>query len=58
MTRCRYCLSWAILAVWTVLVVGVYGHTIDLAPSTKECFFEDLHAEDKVSIAPETDDTS
>ena len=27
----------------------VSGHTIDIPAKTKECFFEDLHSEDKVS---------
>ena len=30
------------------------AHTIDLGPSAKECFFEDLHNEDKVCPYPHT----
>lgn len=31
-------------------VVGVVtAHTIDIPAKSKECFFEDLHSEDKVS---------
>jgi hypothetical protein len=29
---------------------AVRAHTIDLAASTRECFFEDLHHEDKMTV--------
>lgn len=32
----------------TLLFNLVLSHTIDLAAATKDCYFEDLHAEDQV----------
>lgn len=37
--------STGLLAAWKA-----QAHTIDLAAATKECFFEDLHGEDKASL--------
>lgn len=36
--------STALLGIWTA-----QAHTIDLGPATRECYFEDLHGEDKVN---------
>jgi len=33
-----------------LLFAVVSAHTIDLGPATKECFFEDLHREDKMTV--------
>ncbi|GAA6024602.1 hypothetical protein JCM11491_006042 [Sporobolomyces phaffii] len=38
-----------LLAVASVALVAS-AHTIDLAAGTKECFFEDLHTEDKMTV--------
>lgn len=32
-----------------MMVCLVRAHTIDIPAKSKECFFEDLHSEDKVS---------
>lgn len=43
--------AWSLLlAVLAVLVHVAYAHTIDLDAGAKECFFEDLHTEDKVRL--------
>lgn len=39
----------SLLALVALLVARVQAHTIDLDAGAKECFFEDLHTEDKVS---------
>lgn len=33
-----------------VLLKPSRAHTIDIAPATRDCFFEDLHAEDKMTV--------
>ncbi|ORY90161.1 emp24/gp25L/p24 family/GOLD-domain-containing protein [Leucosporidium creatinivorum] len=40
----------AALVALCLLVTPARAHTIDLAASSKECFFEDLHAEDKMTV--------
>ncbi|BGP52757.1 hypothetical protein JCM8202_004391 [Rhodotorula sphaerocarpa] len=43
--------AWSLLlAVLAVLVHVAYAHTIDLDAGAKECFFEDLHTEDKMTV--------
>ncbi|KNZ58086.1 hypothetical protein VP01_19g4 [Puccinia sorghi] len=40
-----------ILFLWTfLLAAGVLSHTIDIPPGQIECFFEDLHVDDKVCM--------
>lgn len=42
---------WAALALVLVSVlVPASAHTIDLAASSRDCYFEDLHAEDKMTV--------
>ncbi|GAA5832554.1 hypothetical protein JCM3766R1_003122 [Sporobolomyces carnicolor] len=44
-------IAWIVaLSLWFVAVVVVDAHTIDLAAGTRECFFEDLHTEDKMTV--------
>ncbi|KAK9899944.1 supernatant protein factor, C-terminal domain-containing protein [Cystobasidium minutum MCA 4210] len=38
------------LSTLLLLASVARAHTIDIAPSTKECFFEDLSAEDKMTV--------
>jgi hypothetical protein len=33
-----------------LFVLQTWAHTIQILPSTKECFFEDLHVNDKVHL--------
>lgn len=43
------------LLLWLLLGLrAAQAHTIDLPASTKECFFEDLHADDKVRFLEQT----
>jgi p24 family protein beta-1 len=41
----------AILILTPCLSVTVFGHIIEVLASQKECFFEDLHVNDKVNIS-------
>lgn len=40
------------LSLLFVFPLLVYGHMIEVPASKKECFFEDLHVNDKVRQAP------
>ncbi|GAA94318.1 uncharacterized protein L969DRAFT_78613 [Mixia osmundae IAM 14324] len=39
-----------ICALATSQVMVARAHTIEMQPATEECFFEDLHAEDKMTV--------
>ncbi|KAL8286305.1 hypothetical protein RQP46_004793 [Phenoliferia psychrophenolica] len=43
---------WAalLLALAAALVPVVHAHTIDLAAASRDCYFEDLHTEDKMTV--------
>lgn len=51
-------LRWARLPVLLLAVIVYFistftnAHTVEVAASQKECFFEDLHVHDTVPIAP------
>ena len=40
----------ALLLLLIAAVEHVYGHTIEVLAGKKECFFEDLHANDQVRL--------
>ncbi|BGO88578.1 hypothetical protein NBRC10512_002668 [Rhodotorula toruloides] len=40
----------SLLVVLALCVARVHAHTIDLDAGAKECFFEDLHTEDKMTV--------
>ncbi|KAF8305453.1 supernatant protein factor C-terminal domain-containing protein [Clavulina sp. PMI_390] len=46
-TRSNIFITLALVLQW---VACAAGHMIDLKASTKECFFEDLHANDKMTV--------
>jgi len=46
-------MRWSLLTLVVALVLAASSaraHTIDLDAGAKECFFEDLHTEDKVRL--------
>ncbi|SCV68092.1 BQ2448_213 [Microbotryum intermedium] len=42
--------SWFVVALVFISASVVHAHTIDVGAAVKECFFEDLHTEDKMTV--------
>lgn len=41
---------WAVVAAVLALFAPVFAHRIDVAPRSKQCFFENLQTDDRVSL--------